>query len=258
MTYVMTDLYGCFRAFMQMLEEIEFSDDDRLIVAGDIIDRGPQNYEMLNWLLNRPDNVVVCMGNHDESFIEYVDLLEQYMQREKDILEAYRIIKENDVGFDCYGTLHKLIEFNHVELEPFVKWRDIMKQFPYCIELGVNDRNYIVVHAGYCLNIPKEQSHVRMEDMYTKARWQALEWGGTKDATIIAGHTPTITTSQPFYNNGKVFRYEKPDMNCVIYNIDCGYVFRGSRPSANMACMRLEDEKVFYLIEEWLISSFVC
>ncbi len=250
MTYVMTDLHGCFRAFMQMLDKIEFSENDRLIIAGDIIDRGPQEYEMLNWMLHKPDNIEICMGNHDETFIDDVNLLERYMRNQTNIFEAWRTLKENVTYFDYYDTLQKLIKFNHVELPQLQQWRDEMNQFPYYKELLVNGKNYIVVHAGYCESIPAEYSHVHIEDMYTKARWQALEWGGKKGTTIIAGHTPTITTSQPFYNNGKVFRYKKPNMNCVIYNIDCGYVFHGSRPSANMACIRLEDEKVFYLIEE--------
>ena len=49
-TYVISDIHGCFSAFQRMLEKINFSDNDKLIIAGDIIDRGPENYEMLNGL----------------------------------------------------------------------------------------------------------------------------------------------------------------------------------------------------------------
>lgn len=50
-----------------------------------------------------------------------------------------------------------------------------------------------------------------------------------------------------FYNDGKVFRYVREEMNSVIYDIDCGAGFLELDPLANMACIRLEDEAIFYL-----------
>ena len=44
----MSDLHGCFDELNAMLAKIGFSDQDKLILAGDYIDRGSQNYEMLS------------------------------------------------------------------------------------------------------------------------------------------------------------------------------------------------------------------
>ena len=49
-TYIMSDLHGCFDELNAMLAKIGFSDQDKLILAGDYIDRGSQNYEMLCWM----------------------------------------------------------------------------------------------------------------------------------------------------------------------------------------------------------------
>ena len=49
-TYVMTDIHGHFDAMKRMLDKIGFSKEDRLICAGDYIDRGPNSYEMLRWI----------------------------------------------------------------------------------------------------------------------------------------------------------------------------------------------------------------
>ena len=46
-TYVMSDLHGCYDDFMKMQEAVRFTDCDRLILAGDLIERGSQDYEML-------------------------------------------------------------------------------------------------------------------------------------------------------------------------------------------------------------------
>ncbi|MCR4598431.1 MAG: metallophosphoesterase [Acetatifactor sp.] len=46
-TYVISDIHGCFEEFWQMLRKIRLSEDDRLYLAGDCIDRGKQSLEML-------------------------------------------------------------------------------------------------------------------------------------------------------------------------------------------------------------------
>ncbi|WP_455810217.1 metallophosphoesterase, partial [Clostridium butyricum] len=40
--YVMSDIHGCYAEFIEMLQKINFGDDDELYVLGDIFDRGPQ------------------------------------------------------------------------------------------------------------------------------------------------------------------------------------------------------------------------
>ena len=39
MTYVMSDLHGCYDKYVQMLEKIGFGDGDTLYILGDVIDR---------------------------------------------------------------------------------------------------------------------------------------------------------------------------------------------------------------------------
>ena len=76
-TYVMSDLHGCFDDFQQLLIQAGFSPDDRLIVAGDLIERGPQTWEMLCWMESCPKNVLLLRGNHEEEFIYNISLLTQ-------------------------------------------------------------------------------------------------------------------------------------------------------------------------------------
>ena len=57
-TYVMTDIHGHFDAMKRMLDKIGFSKEDRLICAGDYIDRGPNSYEMLRWIESPGENII--------------------------------------------------------------------------------------------------------------------------------------------------------------------------------------------------------
>ena len=70
--YAMADIHGCYNELMKRLEKIKFSSKDTLIIAGDYIDRGEQNIEMLNWVISAPENIILLKGNHDEEFISYV------------------------------------------------------------------------------------------------------------------------------------------------------------------------------------------
>ncbi len=259
-TYVMADLHGHFTELQQLLKKINFTDADKLIIAGDIIDRGPENLEMLQWMESRPANVEFIRGNHDEEFIENVNLTRIMMEREPDLTSAYNELRYMEDAFDHYGTLWQLIDERGVTLDQLTKWADIMAGFPYLKELKVNDKNYLIVHAGYMdedslRNSPLAKNSsddelrtmaLSKEHFYIYAREEALLVGGKRDTIIIAGHTPTIAGGI-FGRTGKVLRHERLEINSIIYDIDCGAGFLERYPMANMACIRLEDEEIFYL-----------
>ena len=65
-TYVIGDIQGCFDALQRLLSVIDFrTDRDRLWLAGDIVNRGPDSLATLRWCLEHTDNVVAVLGNHD-------------------------------------------------------------------------------------------------------------------------------------------------------------------------------------------------
>lgn len=47
MVYAMSDLHGCYRKYMDMLEKINFGDNDTLYILGDIVDRGDGEIDIL-------------------------------------------------------------------------------------------------------------------------------------------------------------------------------------------------------------------
>ena len=66
MTYVMSDIHGCYEKYRSMLETIEFAGDDTLYVLGDVLDRGPDGFKILLDMAARP-NVIGLLGNHERS-----------------------------------------------------------------------------------------------------------------------------------------------------------------------------------------------
>ena len=65
-TYVIGDIQGCFEAFTRLLTRIDFTPGrDKLWLAGDLVNRGPDSLSVLRWCLAHDDNVVAVLGNHD-------------------------------------------------------------------------------------------------------------------------------------------------------------------------------------------------
>ena len=262
-TYVIADVHGCYSEFIELLRKVRFSENDRLIVAGDIIDRGRESYAMLQWMEKKFDNVDFVMGNHDRMFVESVAKLADFSKVTANVKEAYKEVKMYDPNFDRYKTIRDLIRDHGVGLATLIKWAKIVKNFPYTIDLNINGRDYIVVHAGYMEEGDLKDTDIDLSPIiasmekplseqkyfYLWAREEALVVGGKENTTIIAGHTPTIADSV-FFTGGTVFKYENKEKNSLIYDIDCGCVFKDKIPGANLACIRLEDEQVFYLFEK--------
>ena len=256
-TYVISDIHGCFNEFMDMLKKINFSEADRLIIAGDYIDRGSQSYEMLRWIEHKPENVILLKGNHDEEFAYCVDLMGVMFEQKElsfDSLEAtvvvYETLKELSEAFDYYGTIKKLIEEHDVTMEKLDEWNDIIREMPYVYKEIVNGKKFVIVHAGYVKDLESadtEDSFETIEDFYLNARDDAYMCGGIASGMVIAGHTPTIFENELPYNNGDVYSFYDEEIDCKFYDIDCGCAYRDKCRTAKLACIRLEDEKIFYV-----------
>lgn len=263
-TYIMSDIHGCYNDFLAMLEKIDLTDTDRLIMAGDYIDRGAQSHEMLKWIEQCPPNVLLLRGNHEEELAAYVDLmllldrqkkLETDFASNEDTVALYESIKYfirrkalSAVYFDLYGTIGSLLGQNSVTLEDLCRWSTRIRQMPYYHKVMLGSRNYIIVHAGYSESVENIDAHFEgLEQFYLYAREESCQLGGVEHGTVIAGHTPTIVKKSFAYNKGEVFRYFDEAKDCVFYDIDCGCAFRSKEPDARLACIRLEDERIFYV-----------
>lgn len=69
-TYAIGDIQGCLEPLQCLLKEIEFNpSNDRLWLAGDLINRGPDTLATLRFLYELRDSITIVLGNHDLHFI---------------------------------------------------------------------------------------------------------------------------------------------------------------------------------------------
>lgn len=64
-TYAIGDIQGCYDEFISLLELINFSDDDQLWLAGDLINRGPKSLQTLRHIHEIRHQTRIVLGNHD-------------------------------------------------------------------------------------------------------------------------------------------------------------------------------------------------
>ncbi len=66
MIHLIGDLQGCAQALERMLATIGFSPSrDRIVVLGDLVNRGPQSLQVLRRLAGMGDAATCLLGNHD-------------------------------------------------------------------------------------------------------------------------------------------------------------------------------------------------
>jgi len=117
--YIVGDVQGCITSLKKLLTKINFSyDSDRLFFLGDVVNRGENNLETMNFILSHQDNFDMVLGNHD------IHLIACHFDSKK--------IKKNDNFDDILDSnlRDKIIEY--------------LLNRPLAIELGRS----ILVHAG--------------------------------------------------------------------------------------------------------------
>jgi serine/threonine protein phosphatase 1 len=93
------DIHGCHQEFEDLLEKLDLTKDDRLILLGDLVNRGPNSYKVIQ--LAREYATASLLGNHELRLLNYrktddpshlkkydYDTLEQFNGKCWDYLEA--------------------------------------------------------------------------------------------------------------------------------------------------------------------------
>lgn len=232
MTYVMSDLHGQYKKYLEMLERIGFSEKDDLYILGDVVDRGPGSVELLRDMSLR-SNVFPIMGNHDMTAALLlkklcVEITEDNYDNQLNP-ELLKIIAmwQMDGG---QATLDGFKKLSADEREGLIEY---LEEFAPYETADVGGNKFILVHGGVPYDkrdipLSKQSVHelVIEHPDYSKRYYN--------NAYLVTGHTPTVNIGEEYA--GKIFK-----ANGHIA-IDCGAGY-----GMPLGCMRLDDFKEFYV-----------
>ena len=224
--YVMSDLHGEADRFHAMLKKTGFSEDDTLIILGDVIDRGPDGIDLLLEIMDMP-NVLMLLGNH-----EYMML--QYLSPGATGTEIRRWNRNGNAP-----TLAAYLKQKGKVQQRIISY---LRGLPTHIELELNGKRFYLVHG-----FPGENSH---DEVWHRPERDAAN--PKPGYQVLIGHTKVLSMIKP--EEARI-RYaieleDKGEHLKILHtpgfvNIDCGCGY--DMPIKALACLRLEDFQEFYV-----------
>jgi len=140
-TYAIGDIQGCYRQLLKLLKKLEFNPQrDRLILLGDLVNRGPQSLEVIRYAMQNEASIDIVLGNHELHLLG--------------VLDGVKLPRPTD-------TFHDVV--NAPDREAIRDWLITRPMAIY-----EQTRNVVVTHAGIhpewtlqeCLELAKEVEEV--------------------------------------------------------------------------------------------------
>lgn len=171
--FAIGDIHGCFEKLRVLMDKIPVNfHSDTLVFMGDYIDRGPDSFEVVEYLIKlkkRCKGIVFLKGNHEEMLLEYlsgINRLQYLLNGGQQTIESYN-------NRNCKPDSH-LIPEEHLT-------------FFNSLLLYFQTDDYIFVHAGLKDKVPLELQ-VPEDLLWIRNNFIRSDFNFGKQ--VVFGHTP--------------------------------------------------------------------
>ncbi|MGY4691122.1 metallophosphoesterase family protein [Salibacterium sp. K-3] len=199
----MSDIHGQCDTFASLLKRVNYKpEQDRLFLLGDFIDRGPQSFEVIRYVLELQEEAggsITCLkGNHEDMMLQAFQNEDQsdvtlWMQNGgEDTLRSYVGNELADSPFD---------EIVHAIRRDFPDHLDFLEN----LQLFEETPEHILVHAG--IDPFAEDWKEASPRTFVWIRSPFLEKQHSAGKTVVFGHTPTPTLHEnagPWFQSDKI------------------------------------------------------
>ncbi|NEP16857.1 MAG: serine/threonine protein phosphatase [Leptolyngbya sp. SIO4C1] len=164
------DVHGHYDSLMHLIEAVSLEADDRLFFVGDLIDRGPQSYQVVEFI--RSHQYPCVLGNHEQLLVEAFPKGEAHMPSFQGWLYS-----GGQATLASYRNIDVLFEHIH--------W---IKTLPFYLDLG----DIWLVHAGVHPRRSLQQQTAH-EFCWIRDLFHSHDRPYFADKMIVTGHTITFT-----------------------------------------------------------------
>ncbi len=207
------DIHGCFEQFRAMMEEkIRITKQDRIILIGDYIDRGPEILKTIDYIIKLKEkgyNLITLRGNHEVM-----------------LLNSFRT---GDFSLWLYNGAESTLDSFGIEITdtPGEKYSRFFEDLLWYFE----EEDYLFVHAGFSDTDPFNDRHAMV---WTRNETYTNPYLSGK--IIIHGHTP-ITVEQCI---------ERVKNKSSVINIDTGCVY-DDPGYGTLTAIELNSREMFFV-----------
>ncbi|MEA5536278.1 metallophosphoesterase family protein [Crocosphaera sp. XPORK-15E] len=166
---VIGDVHGHYDTLLSLLDAIAPDSDDQVYFLGDLIDRGPQSAQVVDYVMQ--SGYKCLLGNHEYMLLGTVG---------KGGIDSHQL-----QGWLYGGGYPTLVSYDHHIPQEHIEW---MKKLPTYIDLG----DIWLVHGGINPTIPLEEQTAE-QFCWVRDEFHAMTEPYFKDKLIITGHTITFT-----------------------------------------------------------------
>lgn len=198
--FVSGDIHGFFDEWQNALNEKGFdlnNPEHKIILCGDLFDRGSQPKEIIDFVLEHKDKVILIRGNHE-------DLMEQMIER-----------NSSDYGDLCNGTAQTIVDLypewqiSEFDLKKIAKKTRLQEVLDMCVDY-YETTHYIFVH-GWIPII--ENCYLYDSNWRTarKERWEKARWTNLVEMYRYEIYEPNKTIVSGHWHCSALWHEQNPD-----------------------------------------------
>ena len=209
--FAMSDIHGCAKTFIALLELVQFNKEDHLYLVGDLINRGPRSHKVLDHIIklrNAGYRIFIIRGNHEQIILKSQNKSLPFRKR---IAKSYRVRKL----LNQEGYLKK-------------RYFDLLSESYHYLKL----EDYYLVHAGFNF---KSENPFEDEKFMLYSKKFKIDKNYLEGRKVLIGHTPKKLS--------KIIRRIKKDKTKIY--LDNGCVNYNTREQGNLLCLDLDNMGVY-------------
>jgi len=208
-TIIISDIHGCLDEFQELLRKLQYDQEtDRLILRGDLVDRGPDSCGVVRKA--RQMDLECVLGNHDQKIIKWFRSQGSQQEQFHQGKDYYRQFDDADINYIAQMPLFiRLPEYNAIVLHAGLRAG---------IPVEKQDRQDLL-YLRYC---DSDQKFISLKKIHKigKKEADAHFWTefGPFGCNIIYGHN---------VNSVENIRIDHYEDGTAAYGIDTGCCFGG-------------------------------
>jgi serine/threonine protein phosphatase 1 len=218
-TFAIGDIHGGFKALIQVLNQLELTEEDQLIFMGDYVDGWSEAAQVIDFLIDfsKKFTCVFIKGNHDV-------WCENWLKDENDVNPSWYLHGGKE-------TMDSYADFSKEDKEAHLAFFNALQMY------HLDDENRLFLHAGFTSMHGVEKETYPHKFCTDRTLWEmALALDKNIEVTannypkrlqhyheIYIGHTPTTNYNEAYPMNA-----------ANIWNVDTGAAFKGKVTAMNI------------------------